>query len=177
MDKKPQMVEKENLVSELENLFSENDGVILADYRGLNVSEVTQLRSELRKAGVVYKVSKNTLLKRAANNKGIDMLDPYLEGPTAVAFAQDPVAMAKVLSDFAKEHKNLEMKAGLLSGQFLSAERVADLAKIPPREVLLAKLLGSMQSPLTGVAGCCNSMLRNFVYALDQIKEQKAQEA
>jgi len=175
VDKKPQLVEKESMVTELEGLLSENEGVILTDYRGLNVGEVTKLRAELRKADIVYKVAKNTLLKRAANNKGIDALDAFLEGPTAVAFSKDPVAMAKILTAFAKEHKNLEMKAGLLEGQLLSASKVSELAKIPPREVLLAKMLGSMQSPLYGFAGCCNSLLRNFVYGLDQVREQKAQ--
>lgn len=175
MDKKPQLVEKENVVAELESLLAENSGVILADYRGLNVSEVTKLRSELRQADVVYKVAKNTLMKRAAHGQGIDSLDAFLEGPTAVAFAKDPVAMAKVLTAFAKEHKNLEMKAGLLEGQFLNASKITELSKIPPKEVLLAKLLGSMQAPLSGFAGCCNSLLRNFVYGLDQIREQKAQ--
>lgn len=173
MDKKPQLVAKENAVAELQELFNNNQAEFLADYRGLTVSEVTLLRKQLRESGATYKVVKNTLLKRASNAQGITELDALLEGPTAIAFTNDPVGIAKIFSEFAKTHKALEMKAGMLEGQFLAANKIDDLAKIPPREVLLAKLLGSMQSPLTGFAGCCSAMLRNFVYALDQIRAQQ----
>ncbi len=173
MDKKPQLVAKENAVAELQELFAASQAEFLADYRGLTVAEVTELREQGRESGATYKVVKNTLLKRASNAQGITELDVLLEGPTAIAFTNDPVTTAKIFSDFAKEHKALEMKAGMLEGQFLAAEKISDLAKIPSKEVLLAKLLGSMQSPLTGFAGCCNSMLRNFVYALDQIRAKQ----
>lgn len=174
MDKKPQLIKKEQEVSELRQIMDESAATILADYRGLNVTEVTELRSKLREAGVTYKVTKNTMIKLAANDLGITDLDSYLEGPTAIAFSPDPVAAAKILTEFAKTHKKLEIKAGLLDKQHVSVEGIKDLADLPSREVLLAKALGAMQSPMYGFAGSLAGIMRQFVYALDQVKEQKA---
>ena len=161
MDKKPQMIEKENKVAELQSWISESNGVVIADYRGLTVAEVTDLRTQLRNAEVGYKVAKNTLIKRAANNLDITELDSYLEGPTAIAYAQDPVALCKILVEFSEQHKALEVKAGYVDGQFADVAMITSLAKLPSREVLLGKLLGSMQSSLYG-----------FVRAIDAIKEK-----
>jgi large subunit ribosomal protein L10 len=103
---------------------------ILTDYRGLDVAEVTELRSKLREAGVTYKVAKNTMVRIAAHDLGIMDLDPYLEGPTAVAFSPDPVAVAKILTEFSKTHNELEIKSGLLEGQVVDAEQLKNLAKV-----------------------------------------------
>ncbi len=159
MDKKPQLVEKENKVAELQSWIQESQGVILADYRGLTVAEVTDLRAQLRNADIGYRVAKNTLIKRAANNLEITDFDPYLEGPTAIAYAQDPVALCKILVEFSEKHKALEVKAGYVDGQFADVTMITSLAKLPSREVLLGRLLGSMQSSLYG-----------FVRAIDAIK-------
>ena len=162
MDKKPQLVAKENQVAELQAWIGENAGIVLADYRGLTVAEDTELRAALRKGEIGYKVAKNTLIKRAANNLEINDLDSFLEGPTALAFAKDPIAVAKTLVEFAEKHKALEIKAGLLDGKFIDAAVITSLAKLPSREVLLGKMLGSMQSSLY-----------SFVRVIDQIREQK----
>jgi large subunit ribosomal protein L10 len=101
-------------------------------------------------------------------------LDKYLEGPTAVAFSPDPVAVAKIMTEFAKAHTELEVKSGLLESKVVTAEQLKTLAKLPPKEVLIAQVLGGMQTPLYGFAGSLAGLLRKFVYALDQIREQKA---
>lgn len=169
---------KKQVVEEIKVRLQKTQGAVLADYRGLNVAEVTELRSKLRDAGVEFKVLKNTLTRIAANEVGLEGLDPYLEGPTAIAFGiDDPVAPAKILSDFAKTHKALEIKAGILENKVIDIQGVKDLAELPPREVLLAKALGAMQSPMYGFAGSLQGLLRNLVYVLDAVREKKAAEA
>ena len=105
MEKKPQVIAKEQQVDELEKLFEENEAVVLTDYRGITVDKDVKLRAKLREAGVEYRVAKNTLIKIAANKFGVDCLDKFLEGPTAIAFSKDPVAGAKVIGDFIRENK------------------------------------------------------------------------
>ena len=164
-NKKPQQIVKEAEVASLSAAFAENNGVILADYRGLTVAEVTQLRANLRKAGVTYKVAKNTLIRRAAEENNISSLNEFLEGPTAIAFSKEPAQLAKIMSDFAKDHKALELKAGLCDGEFMDAQQLVALSKIPSREVLLAQIAGGMLG-----------VVRNFVYALNQIAEKQGAE-
>ena len=166
MDKKPQLIAKENQVAEIQQWISGNSGVVLADYRGLTVAEVTELRSKLRQAEVGYKVAKNSLIKRAANNLEITALDAYLEGPTAIAYAQDAIAVAKILVEFAEQHDKLEIKGGLLDGEFMDVQVITSLAKLPSREELLGRMLGSLQSSLY-----------SFVRVIDQIKEKQEKEA
>ncbi len=173
MDKKPQRIAKENLVAALKELFQNNSAVLLMDYKGITVNDDTAFRRAMREAGVTYQVSKNTFIKRAANDEGITDLDPFLEGTSSIAFSNDPVALAKVVSDFAKDHPAIVVKAGLLEGKLLPAADVAALAKLPSREVLLSQVLAGMQSPMTGFAGALQGLLRNFVNVLDQIREQK----
>ncbi|MEL7567202.1 MAG: 50S ribosomal protein L10 [Dehalobacterium sp.] len=172
---KPQIEKKEQEISEIGQYMGQSSITVLTDYRGLDVGEVTELRAKLREAGVKYKVAKNTLIKRAAHELGISDLDKYLEGPTAVAFSSEPVELAKVLVDFTKTHNDLEIKTGLLDKKLVGVEDIKNLAKLPPREVLLAQVVGAMQSPMYGFAGSLAGLLRKFVYALDQIREQKAQ--
>ncbi|MCR6543944.1 50S ribosomal protein L10 [Dehalobacterium formicoaceticum] len=172
---KPQQLKKEQEVSVLSQYISESSFTVLTDYRGLDVAEVTELRAKMREAGITFKVAKNTLIKLAAHEQGITDLDSYLEGPTAVAFSADPVTLAKILVDFAKTHNDLEIKAGLLEKKNVGVEDLKNLAELPPREVLLAKALGAMQSPMYGFAGSLAGLLRKFVYALDQVREQKEQ--
>lgn len=165
---------KQPVVQEIKGKLEASKGAVLTDYRGLNVGEVTELRNKLREAGVEYKVVKNTLARIAANEIGIEGLDGYLEGPTAIAYGiEDAVAPAKILSEFAKAHKNLEIKAGILEGKVIDLAGVKALADLPSREVLLAKLLGSMQSPLYGMANVLQGNLRNLVYVLDAVRKTK----
>lgn len=171
----PNLEEKAQVVSEIRDRFGKSSGVVLADYRGLTVAQVTQLRAQLRQAGVEYRVLKNTLVKRAANEVGVQGLDPYLEGPTALAFSADPVAPAKVLADFAKTNKNFQIKAGVVEGKVVGPDGVKALAELPPREILLSMVLRGMQAPLTGMANVLQGPIRKFGYALEAVR--KAQEA
>lgn len=159
--------EKLAKVQEIKEKLGKAQAVILADYRGLTVEEDTELRRKFREAGVEYKVLKNTLTSKAAEEAGITGLDPYLAGPTSFAFGyEDPTAPARILNDFAKDHKKLELKGGLVQGQIFNVDKVKELATIPPREVLIAKLLGSFKAPLS-----------NFAYLVNAIKEMKESEA
>ncbi|MCY6371569.1 50S ribosomal protein L10 [Clostridium ganghwense] len=153
---------KEAKVQEIKAKLEKAEAVVLANYQGLNVEEDTQLRKSLREAGVEYKVFKNTLVALAAKEAGIEGLEGYLEGPVSVAISyDDATAPARILNDFAKDHKELELKAGLVQGEIYDEAKIKELASIPPKEVLIAKLLGSFKAPVS-----------NFVYLLNAIKEK-----
>lgn len=155
--------EKEQLVREIATRLTESKTTIVTDYRGLNVAEVTELRKQLREKGIEFRVFKNTLARRAANQVDMEALVPYLTGPSALAFGtDDPVAPAKILNDFARRHKALELKGGIVEGKVVGAAEVISLATLPSREGLLSMLLSVMQAPM-----------RNFAYAVKQIAEQK----
>lgn len=166
---------KEQLVAELAEKLASAKATFLADYRGLNVEQLNKLRSELRAAGVEYRVVKNTLLRLAAQGTGAAALDPFLEGPTAIAIAgQDPVAPAKILSEFAKTNAKFELKGGALEGKTLSVEDVKALAELPSREQLLAMMLGSLNAPATNFVGVLAAIPRSLVQVLAAIQDQKA---
>lgn len=170
--------EKAAKVSELKDLMTGSKGVILVDYCGLTVAEDTDLRRKMREAGVTYMVAKNTFVRIAAKEAGIEGLDSFLEHNTALAFsAEDPVAPAKILSEFAKDHKALEIKAGIIDGAVIGLDEVKALADLPSREVLLAKLIGSMQAPISGLVNVLHGTLRNFVYVVDAVRQKKEQES
>ncbi|CCO07787.1 50S ribosomal protein L10 [Desulforamulus hydrothermalis] len=171
--------QKAVMLEEIKEKMSQSQVTILADFRGISVAKITDLRARLRKAGSEMKVAKNTVARIAAREIGVEGLDPYLEGPTVFAFGiEDPVAPAKILSDFAKEVKQgVDIKAGILEGKVIDANGVKALADLPSREVLLAKVLGGMQAPLYGFAGVLAANLRNLVYVLDQVRQQKESQA
>jgi len=166
--------EKEAVVAELKEKLSSAKGAVLTDYRGLTVSQDTQLRRKLRESAVEYRVVKNTMTRIAASELGISDLNPFLEGPTAIAFsAVDPVAPAKIISQFSKDNKVLEIKAGLVEGKVIDVDGVKALASLPPREVLLAKLCGTMQAPIAGLVNVLQGNIRNLVYALEAVRKSK----
>lgn len=168
--------EKEVLVQELAGKMEEAASIIFTDYRGLNVAKITSLRKKLREAGIEYRVVKNTLVRFAAEKANIKDLDDIIVGPTAMAFSvKDPVAPAKILLDFAKENPDLEIKGGILSGGVIDVSRVEYLSKIPSREELLSKALGSLQAPITGLVMVLSGVPRKLLYALNAIKEKKVQ--
>ncbi|MGI5901621.1 MAG: 50S ribosomal protein L10 [Desulfitobacteriia bacterium] len=169
--------EKQKIVENIKGKIQESTGVILADYRGLTVSQVTDLRAQLRQANVEYRVLKNTMVRRAVDEIGIEGLDPYLVGPTAVTFSADPVAPAKILSEFSKKNKKLKIKAGILEGQVITAEKIKDLADLPAREVLLAQVLAGIQAPLQGMANVLQGPIRKLGYALEEVRKQKEAQA
>lgn len=165
--------EKVKKVEEIKDRFNRSVAAVLTDYRGLNVTDITQLRRKLLEEDVEYKVVKNTLTRIALEDTDYD-LDEYLKGPTAIAFSEkDPVAPAKIISDFAKVHKELEIKGGVVEGKVVSQEVIDKLAKLPTREELLAKAVGSIQAPLQGIVGVLNAPMRDFVGVLHAIREEK----
>ena len=158
---------KEAKVAEIKEKLQKAQSVILSDYQGLTVEEDTTLRKNLREAGVEYKVYKNTLVTIAAKELGMEGITEFLEGPVSIAFGyEDATAPARILNDFAKDHKKLELKAGIVEGEVYDKEKIEQLASIPSKEVLIAKLLGSITSPLS-----------NLAYLLNAIKEKKEAES
>lgn len=149
---------------------------VLVDYRGLTVEEDTKLRNDLRAAGVKYFVVKNTLLRLAAKETGLDALDEILHGPTALAISEDAVAPAKVLADFAKTNDKMEIKSGFMDGKVLSIDEVIQLAKTPSKETLIAKIMGSLNSPISGLARLLSTIVDGGVEIEDLIAK-KAGEA
>ncbi|MCT4621723.1 MAG: 50S ribosomal protein L10 [Marinisporobacter sp.] len=144
---------KKQVVEEIKEKFSKAQSAVVVSYRGLTVEEATELRKNMREAGVEYKVYKNTLMRLAVKETEFEPLTADLTGPNAVAFGyEDPVTPAKILNDFAKEHKDLELKSAVVEGQYYGVDTIKEIAEIPSREVLLAKLLGSIKSPLSNLA-------------------------
>ena len=144
---------KAEVVNEIKGKFEEAKSVVVFDPRGLNVAEVTELRRKLRESGSDYKVYKNTLAKRAANALNI-ALDDYFEGPSAISFSSDELAPVKVISEFAKKHSALELKAGIVEGKVVSAEELASYASIPSREGLLTMLAAGLMGTVKDLSIC-----------------------
>ena len=158
---------KQPVVEEIKAMLDGAVGAVVVDYRGLTVEQDTKLRKQLREAGVSYKVYKNTLIKRAAEGTEFAALDPHLEGPTALAVSKtDATAPARILAEFAKTAPALEIKGGVVEGVYYDEKGMAQISSIPSREVLLGKLLGSIQSPIT-----------NFARVLKQIAEAQGGES
>lgn len=150
---------KKPVVEEISACIKDAQSVVLVDYRGLTVEQDTRLRKQLREAGVTYKVYKNTMMNFAFKGTDFEGLAPYLEGPSAVAVStSDATAPARVLCKFAKEATKLEVKGGVVEGVVYDANGIADIAKIPSREELISRLLGSMQSPITNFARVMNQL-------------------
>lgn len=150
---------KKAKVLEIREKMEKSQGMVFAKYQGLTVEEDTELRKTLREAGVEYKVYKNTLTTIAAKELGLEGLVSHLVGPVSVAFGyEDATAPARILNDFAKTHKKLELKAGIVEGIVYDSTQVAKLAAIPSREVLIAQLLGSFKAPLSNLAYLLNAI-------------------
>lgn len=165
--------QKAAVIEETREALEVSQGTVLADYRGLTVQQLGQLRERLSQAGVTLKVVKNTLIKRAADEVGIEGLDPYLTGPTAVAYSPDPVAAAKMLSQATREFRKMAIKAGILDKRAISADGVKALADLPPREVLLTQLVGTLNAPIQQLAWVLNAPMAGLARALDQIRQQQ----
>lgn len=150
---------KQPIVKEISDGIKDAQSVVLVDYRGLTVEQDTQLRKTLREAGVTYKVYKNTMMNFAFKDTDFEALAPYLEGPSAMAYSStDATAPARVLAQFAKTAKKLEIKAGVVEGAVYDAAGIEVIASIPSREVLISKLLGSMKTPITNFARVMNQL-------------------
>jgi len=166
---------KSKIVEEIKEKISSSQSMILVDYRGLDVEELTELRKKYREAGVDYKVYKNTMMRFAFKDLGLEEFNEYLRGPSAVAFGlEDPVAAAKVTSDFAKTNEKLEIKAGIVDGVIIDENGVKNLAALPPKEVLVAQVLAGMNTPIQGFANVLQGTVRSLAIVLNAIAEEKA---
>lgn len=159
---------KSLVVSEIVEKLNNSSSAVVVDYKGLTVAEVTELRKVMREAGVDYKVYKNTLVRRAAQEVGIEQFnDELLVGTNAIAFGyDDPVAPARILKKFIETHPKMKLKMGVVEGEFYDEAKIMELANIPSREELIAKLLGSLKAPVS-----------NFVYLVDAIVKKQEEEA
>lgn len=167
-------VAKVEKVEALHAKFAQAKGVILADYRGLSVQQMAELRSRLRAATVELQVAKNTLARRATEGTDFVQLVDHLVGPTSIAFTQsDVVAMAKVLSEYAKSQPKLAIRAGVVEGKVVTPQDITTLADLPPREVLIARFLANIQSPVAGLVGVLQGLVRQLLYILQAIQEAK----
>ena len=169
---------KQPVVTEIAELFDGAASAVVVDYRGLTVEQDTALRKQLREAGVTYKVYKNTMIRFAAKGTAFEALEPNLEGPTALAVSKtDATAPARVLADFAKKAPALEVKAGVVEGNFYDEAGMKAISSIPSREVLLSKLLGSLQSPITNLARVLNQIAEKGGAADAAVEAAPAEEA
>lgn len=165
---------KEKMLEEITEELKQAELVVITDYRGLNVQSINKLRGELRKEDCRYKITKNTMNRLACREAGVEELEGYFEGPVAIAYSSaDPVAAARVFKEFIKENSALEIKGGILSGQLLDPEAIKALGDIPSREVLLAKVVGGFQAPITGLVGVLHGNMRSLVCAFDAVRRQK----
>lgn len=167
---------KQQIVEELTDKLKNAPSGVLVNYKGINVADDTALRKELREAGVEYFVVKNTLLHLAAKEAGLSDLDTALSGTTAIALASDDmIAPAKILGKFAEAHKDFfDLKLGFIEGAVISQEEVVALSKLPSKEVLVAKVLGSLNAPISGLVGVLSGLQRGLVVALSAIAEKES---
>lgn len=165
---------KVEVVKNLEDLFKKANALVMAEYRGLSVTQQTKLRRELKNAGATFNVVKMTLAKRAAENIGLESLSEHFSGPTGITVIEsDPVEAAKVLNKFAKENEAFVVKGGLMNSEPLTVDQINVLANIEPRDVLLAKIAGGFNAPLVKVAATTKAILNKAGYAFSALLEKK----
>jgi large subunit ribosomal protein L10 len=166
--------EKKAVVAEISEQVSKAQSIILAEYRGLEVGEMTQLRAQARNSGVYLRVLKNTLVRRAVDGTPFSALANEMVGPLVFGISTDPVAAAKVLNDFAKSNEKFVIKAGAMPNQVMNASGIKTLATMPSREELLSKLMGTMQAPIAKFVRTLNEVPTGFVRSLAAVRDQKA---
>ncbi len=167
------MEQKKAMVAEVSGVLADSQAAILAEYRGLTVAQMTDLRAKARKAGVYVRVVKNTLVRRAVAGSPFECLKDHLSGPLAFAASQDPVAVAKLLMDFAKDNDKLHVTTGSMGGRLITSAEMQVLAKLPGREVLLSILLGTMRAPVQKFVQTMNEVPAKFVRTLAAVRDQK----
>ena len=170
--------QKQTVIDAIEEKIDKAQSVVLVNFIGLNVEDVSELRNQFRAQNVEYKVMKNTMISRAATKLGIEGLDDYLKGTTAMAFSyDDPTAGPKIIKDFIKKTKKTEIKCGLLGKEFINTAQVEALASVPNKEVLVSMLLSVMNGPARGFVTVLSGSARGLVTVLDHIKDQKEEQA
>ena len=171
---KPEKVAAVDMVKEK---LTRSKSVVVTDYRGMTVAQMTELRNKLRAQGVEYKIVKNRLAKIALKAAGLNPMDDYLKGTTALAFGiKDPVSPAKVLTAYAKDNEKLKILGGLMDNRLLDLSALTELSKLPSREALLSRMLGSLTSPVQKLAFALHQTTAKLVYALDAVARQKAEQ-
>ena len=167
--------EKERIIQELKAKFEKSKSFVLTDFSGLKVGEITQLRKNFREKGLEYKVVKNTLIRLAVENKAYSPITNYLEGPTGIVFGYDePTLPARILYDFQKKLEKPKAKVLWMEGKIYEGIRLKELATLPSKELLLANLIGALNSPLVGFVGTLSGVLTNFVRTLDAIAKSRS---
>ena len=169
--------QKKALVAEVSAQVAQSQAIVLAEYRSLEVGDITKLRAKARGAGVYFRVLKNTLARRAVSDTPFAGLAQHMVGPLVYGMSADPVAVAKVLNEFAKTNDKLVIKAGAMPGEVMTAKQVASLAGLPSRLELIAKLMGTMQAPIAKFAQTLNEVPGKFVRTLAAVRDQKEQQA
>lgn len=171
--------QKKAIVQSLAEKLKNSASGVFVDYKGINVADDTKLRADMRKAGVDYTVYKNTMIRLAAQEAGIEGLEPYLAGTTAIALSEtDVAAPARIVTDYAKKIQNkFEVKVGLVEGRLVDAKQVEAIAALPSKEVLVATVLAGLNAPISGFVNVLNGNLRGLVVALNAICEQKGSDA
>jgi large subunit ribosomal protein L10 len=165
---------KKKLVENLKEKIDAAKIVLVSDYRGISVKQITELRKNLRATGTEYKIFKNTLIKRAFSAAGFEGLDDKLEGPVALLFGyEDPVEPLKVLFDFIDEAEKGDVKAGIVEKQIMQRDQIVAMSKLPSREELIAKMVGGFKSPIYGVVNVLQGNIRKLIYALNAVKDKK----
>lgn len=166
--------QKKELVKDMASRVKEAKSVVFADFKGVKVKDLTSLKKELRKEGIDFKVSKKTLINIAFKEAGIELDTKKMEGQVAVSIStQDEVAPAKIISNFSKKNENLKILGGVLESKLMDMEQVKALAKLPSKEELLAKLVGTIKAPVSGFVNVCAGNLRGLVQVLKSISEAK----
>ena len=165
---------KKKIVEELKEKIDSANVLVVSDYRKVSVKEITELRKNLREQEAEYKVVKNTLMERAVDKAGFSELKEHLKGPVAVLFGyKEPVTPLKALVDFVKEIEKGEIKAGVIEKTFVDGEKIAEIAKLPRKEVLLSRVVGGFQAPMYGLVNVLSGTIRKLVYALNAVSEKK----
>lgn len=172
-------VQKEALIKELAEKIKEAKSIVFADYKGLSVEEIKELRAKLREEGASFQIAKKTLIKIAAQEAGYEgIADEVMEGPVGAAFSmEDEIAAAKILHNFSKAHKNLKLRGAFFENRVLSVAETKELAILPGKEELLAKLVYMLKAPISGFHGALNNTIGGFVRVLDAIREKQEQSA
>ena len=172
--KEAKLAQKQEVISEIKEAIQNSKSVVIMEYRGLNVAQITDLRNKFREKNTNYKVYKNTLVNLALKDLGYEGYEDLLSGPNGFAFSnEDLVYGPKVATEFSKEHEKLIIKGGFLEGKVISEDEVKAVAKLPSKEILIAMALGGLNAPIQGFASALNGIISKLVYALNAIKEKE----
>ncbi|MBF0613048.1 MAG: 50S ribosomal protein L10 [Magnetococcales bacterium] len=166
--------EKSKIVGELQESLKRSQVAIVSHYRGMTVAQLTDLRRKFRTVGAEYRVVKNTLARRAVVGTQFEKVSELLTGPTALTLSPDPVGPAKIMMDFVKSHPNLELRGAVMEGQLLGVADIQALSQLPPREVLLSRMLGAMKRPMQDIASVLGALPAGLARALEQVREQRS---